>query len=99
LCGGIVGRNRLGAGTAGKDRGYGDSLFDRLGLGFTLLRLGRTATDSAVEAAAQRRNLPLKVVNLPQADVRELYGGDLALIGRNSTSPGIATARPQTRTN
>src|SRR5690606_30652367 len=31
----------------GEGRGYGDSLFDRLGMGFTLLRLGRTAPDSA----------------------------------------------------
>ena len=39
----------------GQGRGYGDSLFDRFGMGFTLLRLGGRAPDtSSIEAAAQR---------------------------------------------
>jgi hypothetical protein len=62
-------------------RGYGDSLFDRLGVGFTLLRLGGKAADSAaIEAAAQRRGVPLKVLDVPSADARNLYGADLALV-------------------
>jgi hypothetical protein len=62
-------------------RGPGDSLFDQFGKGFTLLRLGGRAPDtSAIEAAARRHHVPLKVIDLPQADVRDLYGRDLALI-------------------
>jgi hypothetical protein len=62
-------------------RGYGDSLFDHLGAGFTLLRLGNGAADgAAIEAAARKRNVPLKVLDVPGADARDLYGCDLALI-------------------
>ena len=65
----------------GPGRGYGDSLFDQFGSGFTLLRLGGKAADtSAIEAAARRHHVPLKVVELAAADARELYGRDLALI-------------------
>jgi hypothetical protein len=62
-------------------RGYGSSLFDRLGSGFTLLRLGGKAADtSAIEAAAKKRGVPLGVLDVPQPDARDLYGRDLALI-------------------
>jgi 2-polyprenyl-6-methoxyphenol hydroxylase-like FAD-dependent oxidoreductase len=65
----------------GAGRGYGDSLFDRFGRGFTLLRLGgRPTNTSAIEAAARRRGVPLTVIDLPQDDARDLYGRDLALI-------------------
>jgi 2-polyprenyl-6-methoxyphenol hydroxylase-like FAD-dependent oxidoreductase len=62
-------------------RGSGDSLFDQFGKGFTLLRLGGRVPDtSSIETAAQRRRVPLKVIDLPQGDARDLYGRDLALI-------------------
>ena len=65
----------------GQGRGYGDSLFDHLGLGFTLLRLGDRAPDGAsMQEAAQRRGVPLKVLAVPQAEARDLYGCDLALV-------------------
>ena len=65
----------------GQGRSYGDSLFDQFGRGFTLLRLGgRTPDTSSIEAAAHRRRVPLKVIDLPQSDARDLYGRDLALI-------------------
>ena len=65
----------------GQGRGTGDSLFDHFGPGFTLLRLGSEAGDGApLEAAARRRNVPFKVIDLPQDDARDLYGRDLALI-------------------
>jgi hypothetical protein len=65
----------------GAGRGYGDSLFDQFGRGFTLLRLGRKPADtSSIEATARQRGVPLKVIDLPQGDARELYGRDLALI-------------------
>jgi 2-polyprenyl-6-methoxyphenol hydroxylase-like FAD-dependent oxidoreductase len=62
-------------------RGYGDSLFDRLGRGFTLLRLGGRAADgAAIEQAALARGVPLKVVDMPLAEARDLYGAGLALV-------------------
>ena len=51
---------------AGRGRGRGSSLYDRLGIGFTLLRLGGHAADSAaLEAAAGRRGIPLEVLDHP----------------------------------
>jgi 2-polyprenyl-6-methoxyphenol hydroxylase-like FAD-dependent oxidoreductase len=59
----------------------GSSLFDRFGDGFTLLRLGGKAPDAAaMAAAAARRKLPLKVLELENSDARDLYGCDLALV-------------------
>jgi len=65
----------------GAGRGHGDSLFDHLGNGFTLLRLGSSAPDaSALEAAARARGVPLKVLDVPAGEARDLYGCDLALV-------------------
>jgi 2-polyprenyl-6-methoxyphenol hydroxylase-like FAD-dependent oxidoreductase len=63
------------------DRGPGSSLFDRLGTGFTLLRLGSHAPAAAglLDAAAQLR-LPLTALDLPDPDIRDLYGRDLVLV-------------------
>jgi hypothetical protein len=65
----------------GAGRNAGDSLFDRLGMGFTLLRLGGKAPDAgSIETAAQKLGVPLTVIDVPQAAARDLYGSDLALI-------------------
>ncbi|MGH6682504.1 MAG: FAD-dependent monooxygenase [Pseudolabrys sp.] len=62
-------------------RGPGSSLFDRLGAGFTLLRVGRGAPDvSAMAAAAARRNIPLKVLEIENTSARDLYERDLVLV-------------------
>jgi hypothetical protein len=62
-------------------RGLGSSLFDRMGMGFTLLRLGGKAADTAaIEAAAAKRGIPLSVLDVPDAAARDLYERDLALI-------------------
>ena len=62
-------------------RGSGDSLFDRLGVGFTLLRLGAERTDaSSLVEAARMRGVPLKVLDVPDSEARDLYGCDLCLI-------------------
>jgi len=59
----------------------GSSLFDRLGRGFTLLRLGRATADAtALERAAKVRNMPLAILDAPLREARELYGRDLALV-------------------
>lgn len=64
-----------------KKRIYGCSLYDRLGSGFTLLRLGPHAQDaSAMMNAAARQNIPLKVLDVPDTDARDLYERDLVVI-------------------
>jgi hypothetical protein len=59
----------------------GRSLYDTLGFEFSLLRLGPHAPngDGVAKAAAMRR-LPLTVVDRPEAEIRDLYEADLALI-------------------
>ncbi len=65
----------------GEGRGIGDSLFDRLGAGFTLLRLGRHAPDAApFVAAAEALSMPLTLLDVPDDNVRNLYDCDLALV-------------------
>ena len=62
-------------------RTYGNSLYDRLGADFTLLRLGPHAPDiSVMMAAAVRQNIPLKVLDVPDTDSRDLYERDLVII-------------------
>ena len=81
-------------------RGAGSSMFDRFGPGFTLLRLGGHAPDAAgFVAAARARGVPLRVLDVPQDEARDLYGADLALIRpdqhlawRGDAAPGDAAA-------
>jgi 2-polyprenyl-6-methoxyphenol hydroxylase-like FAD-dependent oxidoreductase len=62
-------------------RKYGSSLYDQLGKGFTLLRLGPHATDvSEMIEAATKCQIPFKVVDVPDSDGRDLYGCDLAIV-------------------
>ena len=62
-------------------RVYGSSLYDQLGTGFSLLRLGAGApAANALRTAAANRNIPLKVLDIADKDVRELYERDLVLI-------------------
>lgn len=62
-------------------RSAGSSLFDHLGIGFTLLRLGPAARDGeALAAAAWERGVPLKILDIPDPQARGLYERDLVLI-------------------
>jgi 2-polyprenyl-6-methoxyphenol hydroxylase-like FAD-dependent oxidoreductase len=61
-------------------REMGSSLFDRLGRGFTLLRLNAAAEIAALEEAAADRSIPLTVLDISLPEARTLYGCDLALI-------------------
>ncbi|MEV8442443.1 FAD-dependent monooxygenase [Actinosynnema sp. NPDC051121] len=57
------------------------SLFDRLGAGFTLLRLGPSAPAGLpIAAAARAAGVPIKVLDVPGDEARDLYGRDLALL-------------------
>jgi 2-polyprenyl-6-methoxyphenol hydroxylase-like FAD-dependent oxidoreductase len=65
----------------GEGRDIGSSLFDHFGRGFTLLRLGKaTAAPAPIEAAAKKRGIPLKVLDVPGPAARDLYESDLVLI-------------------
>jgi len=64
-----------------EDHEHGSSLFDRLGLWFTLLRVNDQSIDVApIQRAAEARGVPLEVldISIPEAD--SLYGRKLVLI-------------------
>jgi 2-polyprenyl-6-methoxyphenol hydroxylase-like FAD-dependent oxidoreductase len=65
----------------GMGRGIGDSLYDRLGRGFTLLRLGSAAPDAGAFAAVTHElGIPFTQLDIADDDSRALYGRDLVLI-------------------
>jgi hypothetical protein len=68
-------------------------LFDRLGLGFTLLSFDDDGAGGALEMAAHRRDVPLTTLAIAHVQGRELYGCKLALI-----RPDGAISRPRTAT-
>jgi 2-polyprenyl-6-methoxyphenol hydroxylase-like FAD-dependent oxidoreductase len=84
----------------GSGRGFGDSLYDRLGNGFTLLRLGPKPADGAgLAEAAKKSGVPLDVLEVADVATRDLYGADLVLVRpdqhiawRGATSPSDAGA-------
>jgi len=58
-----------------------ESLFDRMGPGFTLLRLGPDAPDTEVfERAAAARRIPLCAVTVDEPGILELYEKPLVLV-------------------
>lgn len=59
----------------------GTPIQDRLGDGFTLLRLGATSADTGPLAAAMRTlGAPFDVLTVDDSAVREVYGSDLLLL-------------------
>ena len=60
--------------------GDGRSLFDELGPGFSLLRLGERAATGPLVTAAKSQGVPLKVVDLAQKGLRDRYEADLLLV-------------------
>lgn len=58
----------------------GASLYDQLGRGFTLLRVGAAAAPDGFVQAAAARSLPLRVVVLAEEQAVRLYGHGLILI-------------------
>src|SRR5262249_31479997 len=65
----------------GTGRGIGDSLYDRLGNGFTLLRLGPKSPDGVgLIEAAKKSGVPLNVLDVADEATRDLYDADLVLI-------------------
>jgi 2-polyprenyl-6-methoxyphenol hydroxylase-like FAD-dependent oxidoreductase len=59
----------------------GTALHDRIGDGFTLLRLGGTHADTAaLERAVRATGAPLDVLEIADETAREVYGRDLLLL-------------------
>lgn len=58
----------------------GRSLYDAFGMEWTLLRLKPDAGTESFESAFAKAGLELKVLDLPERDLREAYEADLALI-------------------
>jgi hypothetical protein len=57
------------------------ALHDRLGMGYTLLRLGGTRVDTAnLERALRATGAPLDVLDIEDETAREIYGFDLLLV-------------------
>ncbi len=59
----------------------GQSLFDRMGHGFTVMKLGATSTSTAaIENAAEERGVPLHVIEISDPTIRDAYERDLVLV-------------------
>ena len=59
----------------------GVALQDRVGKGYTLLRLGGTQADtSALERAIRAYGAPLEVLDISDQRARDIYGYDLLLL-------------------
>jgi hypothetical protein len=84
----------------GKGHNAGDSLFDRFGPGFTVLRLGRKpAKADGLLAAFAKHNVPVKAVDIDSTVARDLYERDIAVVRpdqhvawRGNTDPADAEA-------
>ncbi|KAK5125559.1 hypothetical protein LTR85_000670 [Meristemomyces frigidus] len=61
-------------------REIGSSLYDRLGKGFTLLRLDPTAGVDGLVKAAKARSMPMEVLDVELPEAREMYERSLVLI-------------------
>jgi hypothetical protein len=57
----------------------GEAMFDLFGPGFTLIRFGDIDVDALVAAAVQRR-VPLKLLDVRDANARAIYERDLVLV-------------------
>ena len=59
----------------------GSAMQDRIGDGYTILKLGRTAADMrGLESAIADRGAPVTVLDIPDRIAREIYGHDLVLL-------------------
>src|SRR5204863_228584 len=70
-----------GIGTGCGAAGGGSALHDRLGVGYTLLRLGATTADTTgLEATFRALGAPLAVLEFADPAVRTIYERDLLLV-------------------
>jgi 2-polyprenyl-6-methoxyphenol hydroxylase-like FAD-dependent oxidoreductase len=62
------------------ERGQGSSLFDRLGRGFTLLRLDPSLSVASFEEVSSKLGVPLTILDVSLPEARNLYGCALVLV-------------------
>lgn len=60
--------------------GPGDSLYDRLGDGFTLLAVAAEPAESTWQAAAQARGMPLHTLRINRPDTYPLFAARYLLV-------------------
>ncbi len=61
--------------------GENDPVQDRIGAGYTMLRLGRNAIDtSGLESAFEARGVPYQTLDITSQRARDIYGYDLVLV-------------------
>jgi 2-polyprenyl-6-methoxyphenol hydroxylase-like FAD-dependent oxidoreductase len=59
----------------------GSAMQDRVGEGYTMLRLGRSSADiSALQRAFRAIGAPFEILDVPDASARDVYGVDLMLL-------------------
>jgi len=75
--------------------GFGRSLYDALGAGYTLLRLDPNISISGLVSAATRGGMPLAVLDVEVADARTLYGCNLVLVRPDQHVAWRGNAEPQ----
>ena len=74
----------------------GTAIQDRIGDGYTLLRLARTKADtSELESAMRATGAPLSVLDIPDASARDIYGRDLLLLRPDMHVVWRGNAAPQ----
>ena len=74
------------------------ALHDRIGDGYTLLRLGQAAIDTAaLEAAMRASGAPFSTLTVPDAAAREVYGYQLILLRPDLHVAWRGTPAPTTR--
>ncbi len=74
----------------------GRSLYDAMGIGFTLLRFDRSVPVDALTGAAAKRGVPLAVLDVEADAARAPTRTSSCCRAPISTSPGVAT---RSRTN
>lgn len=72
-----------------------ESLYDRFGDGYTLLRVNNDDPVDALVQAAERRGMPLKVLSVEHAELPALYEARLALIRPDQHVAWRGDALPQ----
>ena len=58
----------------------GTAMQDRIGDGYTILKLGRSADVGGLERAIRARGAPVQVLDIPDPVAREIYDYDLFLL-------------------
>jgi hypothetical protein len=73
----------------------GRSLYDALGESYSLIRFDRSVAVDGLIAAANKRGVPLSVIDIDDAEASELYACKLALVRPDCHVAWRADAEPE----